>query len=285
LRDLVRQRVRLIEDKARAANRLQKVLEDANIKLASVATDVLGVSGREMIRALIEGKLSPAAIAQLARLRLRLKIPQLTEALEGNVGDHHRFMLKAALEQVEYLEKQIERFDARIEQVLDPLERKVIERLDAIPGFDRRAAQNVVAEVGIDMTRFGSSGHLASWAGICPGNNQSAGKRRTGRMNDGNRWLKRTLAQCAWAATRCKNSYFRSMHRRLAARRGAKRAAMAVAHAQLRVVYEIIKQDCDYKDLGVDYFERANADRLKGQLVTRLQRLGYKVSLEQADAA
>ncbi len=280
LRDLTRQRVQLIQDKTRAANRLQKVLEDANIKLASVASDVLGVSGRDMLRAIIKGEMTPAQMAELARMQLRKKIPQLTDALDGKVTPHHRFMLGRALDQVEHLEKQIGEFDQRIEAVMSPLELKAVEVIDEIPGFDKRAAQNVVAEIGTDMGRFPTSGHLASWAGMCPGNNESAGKRRSGRTNEGNKWLKRTLAQTAWAGSRTKASYFHALFARLSRRRGPKRAAMAVGHSQLCVVYELLKHDKKFQDLGVGYFDNRDADRLKQQLVAKLERLGCKVTIE-----
>ena len=280
LRDLTRQRAALVQDKARVANRVQKTLEDANVKLGSVASDVLGASGRDMIRALVEGKLSPREMAELARFRLRAKIPRLAEALSGGVREHHRFMLRMLMQQVEHLERQVEAFDRRIEEVMSPLEKAAVARLDEIPGFDRRAAQNVVAEIGADMTRFPSPGHLASWAGLCPGNNQSAGRRRSGRVTEGNRWLKRTLTQCAWAASRTRGSYFAAQHRRIAGRRGAKRATLAVAHSQLRVCWEMLSKDAPYHDLGRDYFDRLNADRLKRNLVSRLERLGYRVALQ-----
>jgi transposase len=280
LRDLTRQRVQLIQDKTRAANRLQKVLEDANIKLASVASDVLGVSGREMLRALIDGKMTPVQMAELARMQLRKKIPQLTEALRGAVTAHHRFMLGRALDQIEHIEKQIAQFDERIEAVMSPLEKAAVEKIDDVPGFDRRAAQNVIAEIGTDMTRFPTAGHLASWAGMCPGNNESAGKRRTGRTNEGNKWLKRTLAQSAWAGSRTKASYFHAQFGRLSRRRGHKRAIVAVGHGQLCVVYELIAHDKKFTDLGVDYFDNRDTERLKRQLVAKLERLGCKVTVE-----
>jgi transposase len=284
LRDLTRQRVQLIQDKSRVANRVQKTLEDANIKLSSVAADVLGVSGRKMLHALIEGKMTPAQMADLALLQLRTKIPQLTEALSGNVTAHHRFMLKTFLEQIEYLERQIELFDARIEEVMSPLELEAVQKLDEIPGFDRRAAQNVLAEIGTDMSRFPTSGHLASWAGMCPGNNESAGKRRSGRMNEGDKWLKRTLNQTGWAASRKKNSYFQAQYRRLTKRRGPKRAVMAVGHSQLCVIYEMLKNGTRFADLGADYFESRNEDQLKAKMVERLERMGFKVTLEDKAA-
>ena len=286
LRDLTRTRASLLQDKARVANRLQKTLEDANIKLGSVATDILGASGRDMIRALIEGKQSRrAGMAELARYRMRSKIPQLRQALNGRVNEHHRFMLKMLLEQIEQLEQHVVKLDRRIEEVMSPLEKSAVQMLDEIPGLDRRAAQNVIAEIGTDMGRFPSAAHLASWAGLCPGNNQSAGKRRSSRMRLGNRWLKATLNQCAWAASRTKDSYFAAQHRRITSRRGVKRATMAVAHTQLSVCWELLKHGQCYQDLGRDYFERLNEDRVKRQLVNRLQRLGYEVKLEKKDAA
>jgi transposase len=274
----------LIGDKTQVANRLQKFLEDANIKLASVASDVLGASGRDMLRALIEGKMTPAQMAELARMKLRVKIPQLTEALTGGVNGHHRFMLRTVLDQVEYLEKQIALFDERIEQVMTPLELAAVTKLDEIPGFDKRAAQNVLAEIGTNMNRFPTEGHLASWAGLCPGNNQSGGKRKSGRMTEGNKWLKRTLNQTAWAGSRTKASYFRAQFQRLSKRRGAKRAAMAVAHSQLGVVWQLLKHNKAFVDLGVDYFEKNNTKSLQQRLVDKLKRLGCKVTIEN-DAA
>jgi transposase len=285
LRDLTRTRTSLLQDKTRLANRLQKTLEDANIKLGSVASDVLGVSGREMIRALIDGKMSPQQMAELARRQLRLKIPALKDALTGRVSEHHRFMLKFQLDHIEQLEQQIAQLDRRIEEVMTPLDRTALQLLDEIPGIDCRAAQNIIAEIGVDMSRFPSADHLASWAGMCPGNNQSAGKRRSGRMNDGNRWLKGTLNQCAWAASRKKDSYFAAQHRRVASRRGVKRATMAVAHSQLCVCFELLKHGQFYNDLGRDYFERSSEDRTRRHLVKRLEKLGYTVTLDKKDAA
>jgi transposase len=285
LRDLTRTRTSLQQDKSRLVNRLQKTLEDANIKLGSVATDVLGVSGREMIRALIDGKMQPREMAEMARNQLRNKIPQLKEALTGRVSEHHRFMLKFQLDNIEQMEEQIEQLDKRIEEVMSPLEKTALKLLDDIPGIDGRAAQNILAEIGTDMSRFPTADHLASWAGMCPGNNQSAGKRRSGRMNDGNRWLKGTLNQCAWAASRKKDSYFAAQHRRVASRRGVKRATMAVAHSQLCVCYELIKHSQAYQDLGRDYFERTDEERIKRNLIKRLEKLGFAVTLEKRQAA
>jgi transposase len=285
LRDLTRTRVSLLQDKARVANRLQKILEDANIKLASVASDVLGVSGREMIRALINGSNLPQQMAEMARGKMRSKIPQLTAALTGHVSQHHRFMLQLLIDEIEHFELHVAKLDRRIAEVMSPLENQALQRLDEIPGIDRRAAENVLAEIGADMSRFPSPDHLAAWAGMCPGNNQSAGKRRSGRMTDGNHWLKSTLNQCAWAASRKKTSYFAAQYRRITARRGVKRAIMAVAHSQLCICWQLLKHGQVYQDLGCDYFIQSNADRVKRHLVKRLETLGYTVTLNKKDAA
>jgi transposase len=282
LRDLTRQRAQLTQEKARVANRLHKTLEDANIKLASVASDVLGVSGRKMIRALIDGDKTPQQMADLALRKLREKVPQLREALDGKVTPHHRFMLGQLMGQVEHLEGQVEAFDQRIEQVMRPFEKKAVGMLDKVPGIDARAAQDILAEIGTDMGRFPSAAHLASWAGMCPGNNASAGKRKSGRTTDGDRWLKRTMTQSAWAASRTKGSYYQSQYRRLAARRGKKRAAVAVAHAQLVTIYHMLRDGTEYKDLGADHFDNLAESRRTRQHVKALERMGYRVTVEKA---
>ena len=284
LRDLTRQRSQLVADRARVANRVQKVLEDANIKLASVASDVLGKSGRDMLDALIAGQSDPAVLADLARLRLRAKIPQLRAALNGKIGDHHRFMLKQLLRQVDDLEKQMRAYDRQIAKVMSPLEKKAIERLDEVPGIDVHAAQVILAEIGTDMSRFASDAHLASWAGLCPGNHQSAGKRHSGKTNNGNRWLRAMLCQCAWAAGRTKGTYYSAQYRRLAARRGRKRAILAVAHSQLVAIYHLLEGQ-SYKELGANWFDKLAPERLKNNLVSRLQRMGYDVTLQEKPAA
>jgi transposase len=282
LRDLTRQRAQLIEEKSRVANRVQKTLEDANIKLGSVASDVLGVSGRQMIQALIEGKQTPEQMAELARRKLREKIPQLREALTGKVTPHHRFMLRQLMEQVKHLEGQIEAFDLQIEQVMGPFQKTAASMLDGVPGVDARAAQNILAEIGTNMGQFPSAAHLSSWAGLCPGNHRSAGKRQQGRTTQGNRWLKRTLMQCAWAASRTKGSYFQAQYRRLAGRRGKKRAALAVAHSQLVVIYHMLRDGTEYQDLGAHHFDNLAESQRTGPLVKRLEKLGFRVTLEKA---
>jgi transposase len=284
LRDLTRMRTLMVREKARVANRIQKTLESANIKLGSVASDVLGVSGREMLRALIDGNQTPAAIANLARRRLREKIPQLTEALAGHVTEHHRFMLKLLMEQVEDADKRIATLDERIEAVLSPLDQQHVERLDAIPGFDKRAAQALIAEIGTDMGRFADDRHLCAWAGMCPGNHRSAGKRKGGRCADGDKWLKGLLNQTAWAAARTKASYLRVQYQRLAPRRGKKRAVMAVGHSQLVIAYHLLKDKVDYEDLGPDHFDKLHTQHQAEHLVKRLERIGYNVTIQKVAA-
>jgi transposase len=281
LRELTRHRTQLVAEKTRASNRIQKILEDANIKLASVASDTLGASGRDMLRALIRGETDSTKIADLARRKLRSKIPQLRPALEGMVTEHHRFVLGELLDHLEYLEGQIERFTRRIEEVSRPFT-PAIARVATLPGFDQRSAQNVVAELGADMEVFPSVQHLASWAGVCPGSNESGGKRKSGKTTKGSRWLRTALVQAAWAAICKKDSYFQAQYRRLAARRGKKRAILAVAHSLLTVIYHMLKNGSTYQELGGDYFDKLNKNRLLPYFVRRLKDLGYQVSLEAA---
>jgi len=271
----------LVAEKTRAANRIQKILEDANIKLASVASDILGASGRDMLRALIAGEQDPENLADLARRQLRSKIPQLRLALEGQVTEHHRFVLGELLDHLEYLEGQIERFTRRIEEVSRPFA-SAIEVVTQVTGFEQRAAQNVVAEIGATMEPFPSEHHLASWSGVCPGSNESGGKRKSGKTTKGNRWLRTTLVQAAWAATRKKDSYFQAQYRRLAARRGKKRAILAVAHSLLTVIYHMLKNGSTYQELGGDYFDKLNKNRLLPYFVRRIKDLGFQVTLEAA---
>jgi transposase len=281
LRDLTRHRTQLVGEKTRAVNRIQKVLEDANIKLASVATDILGASGRDMLKALIHGETDSGKMAELARRQLRAKIPELRPALEGKVTEHHRFMLKGLMDHLEWLEHQIEQFSRRIEEVSRPFA-PAIEAVASLPGFDQRSAQNVLAEMGADMAPFPSEHHLSSWAGVSPGSNESGGKRKSGKTTKGNRWLRTALVQSAWAATRKKGSYFKAQYRRLAPRRGKKRAALAVAHSLLVVIYHMLKNGSTYKDLGGDYFDKLNQKRLVPYFLKRLNDLGYQVTLNAA---
>jgi transposase len=290
LRDLTRQRAQLTGERSAAANRIQKVLEDANIKLGSVASDVLGVSGRAMLAELIEGRDDPEALAQQARGRLRAKIPQLREALRGRVTEHHRFLLRLHLDHLAHLDGLMERLTERVDGLLfpgppepgpggaapagerpGPAEQaagvpgadpsrggeaaagsgalgQAVERLMTVPGVSRRTAEVVVAEIGADMGKFPTARHLASWAGLCPGNHESAGKRYRGTVRRGNRWLKQALVQAAWAASRCKGGYLPALYRSLAGRRGRKRALIAVAHALLVTCYHLLRKGEDYRD-------------------------------------
>jgi transposase len=287
LRDLTRHRAQLISESTRVANRIHKVLEDANIKLGSVASDILGLSGRLMLQALIEGQQSPDQMAELAKRRLKRKIPQLKLALQGHVTDHHRFMLQSLLEHLHHLEQQISQFSERVEELLRPLltmEQKT--NLDEIPGINCRTIENIVAEIGSNMDQFPSAKHLASWGGICPGNEESAGKRKRTRMKSGNAWLRRALAEAAWAAAHSKETYLGAQYRRLSARRGKKRALMAVAHTILTIIYHMLKDNRPYRDLGPDYFDKQNGRHLERYLVKRLEGLGYDVALlPRTDAA
>jgi transposase len=252
LRDLTRQRTQLVREKATAANRVQKVLEDANIKLASVASDPLGVSGRAMIRGLIAGCDDAAALAEKARARLRAKVPQLRQALHGRVTEHHRFLLRMLMDQVEHLEGLIERFDGRIAEVMAPFS-GAAERLRRIPGIGATASEVIVAEIGTDMGQFPTAGHLASWAGVCPGNHQSGGKRQSGRTTKGSPWLRGVLVQVAWAAVHGKATTFSALYRRWAKRLGKKKALVAVGHKILVLIHKLLKD-------GVEYQERLAAN-------------------------
>jgi transposase len=280
LRELTRYRTTLVQERATAVNRLQKVLEGANIKLASVATDVVGKSGREILQALVAGATDGAALAQLAHGRLREKIPQLEEALTGQFGAHHRFLIAEQLAHIDFLEAALERVSAEIAVRLRPLE-QALERLQTIPGVGRRTAEVLIAELGVDLARFPSARHLASWAGLCPGNDESAGKRRSGRTRKGSPWLRKALVEAAQAAAHTKDTYLAAQFHRLAARRGAKRAAVAVAHSLLVIVYVLLTGQQDpYRDLGSQYFDQRDRQAVQRRLVRRLEALGYSVALE-----
>ena len=284
LRDLTRQRTQLIEERTAATNRVHKVLEDANIKLGSVATDVLGASGRDMLEALIAGQTDPERLADLARKRLRAKIPELRRALHGRVTEHHRFLLRMHLDHIGHLEGLIGRLSARVEELMAPFARDQ-ERLETVPGISRRVAETVLAEIGNRMEQFPTAGHLASWAGMCPGSNESAGKRRSGRTTKGDRWLKRALVQAAWAASHTKATYLAAHYRRLAKRRGRKKALVAVGHTLLVIIYHVLQRGTTYQELGPDFLDRLEPERLTRQLVKRLEALGHKVTLEACPAA
>jgi transposase len=278
VRDLVRSRSKLVHDRQAVINRMHKVLQDANIKLTSVASDIMGASGRRMLMALINGQTDPAQLADLAKASLRNKIPELQRALEGNFTGHHRFLLGQLMRQSSFLEAEIKAFGDRIEEVSPPFQ-KELDLLLTIPGVQLKTAQNLVAEIGIDMTQFPSAEHLASWAGMCPGNSESAGKRKTGKTPGGNRWLKSFLTEAAWAATRCQNSYYRALFQRLVGRRGKKRALVAVAHAMLVAIYHMFTNNVAHQDLGIDYFSRMDAKRLTRYYSKKLERMGYAVTI------
>jgi transposase len=278
LRELTRYRTALIEERTAHVNRLQKTLETANIKLAAVASDVTGVSARAMLAALVGGQADPTALADLAVGRLRDKLPRLERALAGRVTDHHRYLVPRILAAIDFLDAEIADLDARVAELERPFA-DAVERVDEIPGVGRRVAEVLLAEVGPVLDRFPSAARLASWAGLCPGNHESAGKRLGGRTRKGNRALRRALVQAAHAAARARRSYLGALYRRLAARRGKQRAAVAVAHAILVIAYHLLTRTATYEDLGPDYFDRRDADAATRRLVDRLERLGFDVAL------
>jgi transposase len=281
LRELTRYRTSLVRERTAQANRLQKTLEGANIKLASVATDILGTSGREMLQALVAGATDAAALAHLAKGRLREKIPDLERALTGQVTPHQRFMVAEHLAHIDFLEASIERVNEEIAERLQP-SAEAVARLDTIPGIGPYLAEALIAEIGTDMSRFPTPAHLASWAGMCPGNHESAGKRRSGRTRKGSPWLRTLLVQAAHAGARKKDTYLGAQYRRLAARRGKSRAAVAVGHTILVIAYYLLRDGTVYHDLGPHYFDERDRRAVERRLVHRLEGLGYTVSLEPA---
>lgn len=279
LRELVRYRTTLLRERAAEVNRIQKTLEGANIKLAAVASDVLGLSGRAMLEALVAGESDPALLANLARGKLRDKRPALEQALTGRVRSHHRFLLAEQLCHIDALEESIERLSGEIAERLRPFEREIA-LLDSIPGVGRRTAEALLAEIGPDMGRFPSAHHLASWAGMCPGNNESAGKRKTGKTRKGSPWLRSTLVEAAWGASHTKDTYLHAQYRRLAARRGRKKAIFALGHSILVSAYHVLTHHVPYADLGGDYFDQRQRTAVETRLVRRLEKLGLKVTIE-----
>jgi len=281
LRDLTRSRTVLIQEQVRISNRILKVLEDANVKLKTVMSNVMGVSGQQMLRAIIQGQTDPAKLAELARGRWRGKIPLLEQAAQGRLNEHHRFLLQQWVAIWDELAARIAQFDLRIEEQMRPFE-PVVQAWRSLPGIDRRTAQTMVAEMGPDMRQFPSAAHAASWAALCPGEQESAGKRQSGRTRRGNVWLRRALTQAAWGARVTKGSYFKTLYHRLAVRKGKKRAIVAVAHALLVTGYLVVATGRPYQDLGADYFDRIDRQRLTTRLVKRLQALGHRVTLQPA---
>ncbi len=279
LRDLTRHRVKLVQQHTQVVNRLHAVLQDANIKLSSVASDILGASGRDMIEALQRGEDDPGQLADLARGRLRAKLPQLRSALEGQVREHHRFLLGMLLDQLDYLAATIDKVSQRIAEISSPTFRAAVALLTTADGIQQRTAETVLAEIGTDMTPFRTHKHLSSWAGACPGNNESAGKRKSGRTPKGNRWLRGALGEAAWAASHKKHTYLAAQFRRLAARRGKKRAIVALGHTLLVAIYHMLRRHAAYTDLGADHFQRLDPQRLARYHLRKLEALGHQVTL------
>jgi transposase len=285
LRGLMRTRKQLVREQSRHIQRLQKTLEDANIKLEAVISDILGASGRAMVEALIAGETDPVKLAELAHRRLQASPEKLRAALHGRVTEHHRFLLRLHLRQIDGLSALISDIDQEAGVHLAPF-RAAVEQLMTVPGIKELAAPTIVSEIGVDMSRFPSAGHLLSWARMCPRNDESAGKRRSSRLKKGANWLKTTMIQCAWAAARTKGSYFHAQFHRLQRRHGPKKAICAVAASMLTDIYHMLKDGTDYQDLGADHFDRRSKQSKTNRLVKQLASLGYHVQIKPlADAA
>lgn len=281
LRELVRYRISLIRERADEANRIQKVLEGGNIKLGSVVSEILGKSGRAILTAIAAGTSAPEELAALADSRLRATPAELVEALRGRLNDHQRMLLRLQLDHVRYLDQQIAVLDAEVAKRLAPFEAQ-LRQLDTIPGVNQSTAESIIAVIGTDMTRFPNADHLVSWAGMCPGSNESAGKRRTSRTRKGNPILRSTLTQAGQAAGRSKNTYLGATYRRIAARRGSKKAAIAVGRSILEIAYFVLRDGVAYEELGVNYYDERKKDAVVRNTVKRLERLGYRVAIEPA---
>ena len=284
LRDLMRYRKTLVQERADEVNRLQKVLETANVKLSSVATDVLGKSGRSMLDALLGGQGDPEVLAELARGRLRSKLPDLRKALDGRVQPHHRVLLTRILAHIDFLEESLAQLQAEMEQYLVPFE-EAMELVQSVVGIGETAAASIIAEVGTDMTRFASDKHIASWAGVCPGNKQSGGKRLSGKTTKGNPYLRAILYEVAWAIAHTKDNYLSAFYHRMARRHGKQKAITALAHKVLVIVYHILRTKKPYSDLGADYFTQRDRGRIERHHIHRLEQLGYTVTLMPKEAA
>jgi transposase len=284
MRNILRARKQFVRERGSHIQRLQKTLEDANIKLDSVITDIVGLSGRRMVEALIAGETDPQALAALAHRRIRATPAELAAALRGRVTKHHRFMLRLHLQHIDVLNASIDEIDREVDANIEPF-RTAIQILSTIPGISQLSAEVIVAEIGIDMGRFPGEGHLISWAGLCPRNDESAGKRRSTRMRKGAPWLKTTLIQCAWAAARTKGSYLQAQFHRLRSRRGAKKAIGAVAASILTAAYHMLKNGTLYQDLGAGHFDNRAKGKHIQRLVSRLQNLGFVVQITPAEAA
>lgn len=281
LRDLTRLRKAATQDRTRAANRLHKVLEDAGIKLASVATDILGVSGRAMLDALVQGTTDANVLAELARGKLRKKVPALRQALAGRFRPHHAFLVSHLLAPIDYLDELVDAVGAQVAVLIEPFA-EAVTRLDTIPGVDQRTAEVLIAEIGTDMSVFPTAGHLASWAGLCPGNNESAGKHKSGKTRKGDRWLRTALVEAAQAAARASKTALAARYRRVMRHRGHRKAVVAVGRAILVIAYHVLARGTSYQELGVDYHDRRASERARRRAVQTLERQGYRVVLEPA---
>jgi transposase len=281
MRMLLRTRKQLVRERVQHVQRIQKTLEDANIKIASVVSDVLGTSGRAILRAIVAGESRPEKLLEVTTGRLRADRSTLVEALRGRVRSNHRFLIKLHLDQIEALDKSVAAVDAEVGSALEPFRAKV-EHLKTMPGVSDVVAQVIVSEIGTDMSRFPTAGHLISWAGLCPRNDESAGKRRSTHLRQGAPWLKTTLVQAAWSAARTKTGYLRTQFLRLKSRRGPKKAIIAVAATMLNAAYYMLRDHVDYRDLGTDYFDRIDRPRAARRLVKRLADLGYNVEIKEA---
>jgi transposase len=278
LKELVRYRRSMIEERAREVNRIQKVLEGANIKLSSVASDILGVSGKLILQSLAQGIEDPKKLIVHAKGAMKNKEAELERSLKGLIGEHQKMMISTQLRHIEYLDGILAQLDMEVKQRIHPFEEQVA-LLDSITGVGRRSAETIIAEIGIDMSVFPSAAHLSSWAGMCPGNNESAGKKKSGKTRKGNNTLRTTLVECANSLGRSKG-YLAVLYRRICARRGKKKAAVAVGHTILEIAYYILKNKTEYRDLGADYFDNLKKQSIVNRTVKRLQSLGYKVSIE-----
>jgi transposase len=278
LREVTRFRTSVVNDRGRAVNRLQKTVEEANLKLASVVADVTGVSARAILDALLAGQTDPQALAALARGKLRKKTEELQKALMGTLRSHHRILVVELLCQIDYLDEAIARLDSEIATMVQPFQVELAQ-LDSIPGVSQRVAEVLIAEIGVDMAPFASAQRLASWAGRCPGNHESAGKRKSGKTRQGSPWLRRALTEAAHGAARTKKTYLSAHYRRLAARRGNKRAIVAVGHTILTMSYYLLTRHTTYQDLGPNYFDERDREGVKRRAVRRLEQLGYQVAL------
>ena len=284
LRNLTRYRKTQIQERQREVNRLHKALEDAGIKLDCVATDILGKSGRDMLDALVRGTTDPQVLADLARRQMRKKIPALREALEGRFDAHHALWVGAILAHIDFLDEQIDRLSDAIEEQIRPFA-PAVELLCTTVGIQRRGAESVIGEIGVDMSRFASARHLASWAGQCPGNDQSAGKRRSGKTRNGSKWLDYALEEAAMAAIRVRDGYLAAQYRRLKPRRGHKKALGAVKHSLISAIWHMLSTGETYRDLGGDYFTNRDPERQTRRLIAQLERLGHHVTLTEGAAA